>query len=110
MTDPTKEDLRQRIAELEQTVAELETEIEQQDKNDSDSLIPTGVIGSGVGLLGLGALGGSASAQAGTIGTTTDPIDLVVEDVSADRLRLTELTSDPSNLPSGTMFYRGDLD
>jgi hypothetical protein len=115
-TEPTKAELQQRISELETTVDQLQTEIESQ----SASLTPTRrrLIGGGVaGLLGLGAGVGvntvsAGSSQVGTIGdrANNELVDIEAEDAQIDKLQLTELTSNPSSLSTGQIWYRTDLD
>src|SRR6056297_2025156 len=80
--DDDAADLRARVQELEQTLADHQATIEQlRDRGVGRRAILAG----GAGLLGGAALTGQASAQsAGQVGTSSEPVDVEAASVSAD--------------------------
>jgi len=72
--------LRERVRDLEQTVAQQQDTIEQ--------LLPSrrAILAGGAGLVGGAALTGQASAQsaAGQVGTSSEPVDVEAAEVTAD--------------------------
>jgi len=93
-TDDDAATLRERVRELEQTVAQQQDTIEQ--------LMPSrrAVLAGGAGLVGGAALTGQASAQsaAGQVGTSSEPVD-----VEAASVNVQEGVSTPSAFVSGTL-------
>ena len=81
--DDDAADLRARVRELEQTLADHQATIEQlRDRGVGRRAILAG----GAGLVGGAALTGQASAQsaAGQVGTSSEPVDVAAASVSAD--------------------------
>jgi len=87
--------LRERVRDLEATVAQQQDTIEQ--------LMPSrrAILAGGVGLVGGAALTGQASAQsaAGQVGTSSEPVDVEAATVTADSVNTEGLTT---NTPDGT--------
>jgi hypothetical protein len=78
-TEPTKQELLDRIEQLEDTVA-----AQQQSRSNLSLSRRSLLAAGGVGALGLGAIGNvtaQTSGQVGTIGTTNDRVDLFVQDL-----------------------------
>jgi len=82
--------LRERVRELEATVAQQQDTIEQ--------LMPSrrAILAGGAGLVGGAALTGQASAQsaAGQVGTSSEPVDVEAASVTADSVNTTDLFVD----------------
>src|SRR6056297_949579 len=81
--DDDAADLRARVRELEQTLADQQATIEQlRDRGVGRRALLAG----GAGLVGGAALTGQASAQsaAGQVGTSSEPVDVAAASVTAD--------------------------
>jgi len=96
--------LRERVRELEQTVAQQQDTIQQ--------LLPSrrAVLAGGAGLVGGAALTGQASAQsaAGQVGTSSEPVDVEAATVTADSVntddaRITDQTNGLSAVVDGVI-------
>ena len=101
--------LRERVRDLEATVAQQQDTIEQ--------LMPSrrAILAGGAGLVGGAALTGQASAQsaAGQVGTSSEPVDVEAATVSADSVNtekgtLTDGTNDESTEILGTLSDTDD--
>jgi len=90
--------LRERVRELEQTVAQQQDTIQQ--------LMPSrrAILAGGAGLVGGAALTGQASAQsaAGQVGTSSEPVDVEAATVTADSVNTDDLGISDTILTSGS--------
>jgi len=96
-------------AELENRIDELEATIQRMMPNRRE------VIGmAGAGLAGAGLMSGTASAgtnQVGTIGTSNDPVDVVLEDATGvDTISGTSIDISDLNSLSGSNISISGLD
>jgi len=103
MTDePDRQELEDRIDELEQTIAKM-----LPSRRDALKL-------GGAALLGGAAMSGTASAgtsSTGTIGTANDPVDVVLEDASGvDTISGTSIDISDLNSLSGSNVSISGLD
>jgi len=103
MTDePDRQELEDRIDELEQTIAKM-----LPGRRDALKL-------GGAALLGGAAMSGTASAgtsSTGTIGTANDPVDVVLEDATGvDTISGTSIEISDLNSLSGSNISITDLD
>ena len=99
-SDPTKEELKARIEELE--------EKNQRLRQSTTRRAIIGGAGAGVGLLSVPLLFGSASAQStsGVVPASSDP---PLTRLLADRVVLSPRSSALSSPADGTVTYRSDL-
>jgi len=91
--DDDAADLRARVRELEQTLADHQATIEQlRDRGVGRRAILAG----GAGLVGGAALTGQASAQsaAGQVGTSSEPVDVEAASVTADSVDAGSVSAD----------------
>src|SRR6056297_1165912 len=99
--DDDAADLRARVQELEQTLADHQATIEQlRDRGVGRRALLAG----GAGLVGGAALTGPASAQsaAGQVGTSSEPVDVEAASVTADSVEAASVTADSVEAASVT--------
>src|SRR6056297_1618830 len=95
--DDDAADLRARVRELEQTLADQQATIEQlRDRGVGRRALLAG----GAGLLGGAALTGPASAQsaAGQVGTSSEPVDVAAASVTADSVDAGSVNTNEANI------------
>lgn len=97
MSDMTSEDQTERIQQLEEQNKQLEQRIEKLEQRLKNPPVSRrAALAGGAGILGLSALSSNASAannQVGSIGSSTQKVDIFADDVQTDFINNADLTS-----------------